>query len=602
MHFDERGWLDRSYVTIPIEDGISAESWRAVCHFGAIMRTAHPRLRRLCTLFPQDMTTYGWHGFPRGDVAPFVDIWCPPAQFYDPALEPIWSAPDTRTWLRVDRPPFSGSIHIAAPPDATRVIPWQGFRLQCPIIATGCANERRMEATELTPQACIDRHPELLIYPGAAFRLSSPVASMRLKRLRRGMQDLAMARVLQQHELSHIAETIAESLAPFAGARAYGAHFADGRPGAWVTRPRWWALARLVMADELNRRIEGAGKAASEELAETLRWRQFMSETRRVDVRVDGVRVSPSAGPPDKNAVVHVRLTVNNRTRVPVVGSLAFEDLPVGWSAVPAEFEVPRIPPGRAARVTLTARAGAVTWDSDGVRYLPIRFDYNRQTTRLVARLAYVPAPRLARPVPINGDLSDWPVAPGNVAADFVLITGEPTLETGVRGGRPQAGTRCHVGRDAEFLYLGFHCGISGTPNLETRSNLVRYDDMIPVGEDLVEVLIDPQATDTRSTGDLYHLVVKLSGAYWERGIGTDPPTGPRQPWAADIQHAARWCGDHWEAEVRIPLRAFPQPLRDHEVWAVNFTRFDASSQEYSSWAGAVTNAHDPQSLGNLGL
>ena len=97
-------------------------------------------------------------------------------------------------------------------------------------------------------------------------------------------------------------------------------------------------------------------------------------------------------------------------------------------------------------------------------------------------------------------------------------------------------------------------------------------------------------------------LVVKLSGAYWERGVATDPPTGPRQAWAADIRHAARWCGDHWEAEVRIPLRAFDRPMRDHEVWAVNFTRFDAISQQYSNWAGAVTNAHDPLSLGNLGL
>jgi hypothetical protein len=139
-------------------------------------------------------------------------------------------------------------------------------------------------------------------------------------------------------------------------------------------------------------------------------------------------------------------------------------------------------------------------------------------------------------------------------------------------------------------------------PDLEQRSNLVQYDDLVPVGEDLVEILIDPEGAGTRSTGDLYHIVVKLSGAAWERGIGTTPPTGPHAPWPADIRHAARWHGDRWEAEVRVPLDAFDRPVPNHAVWGLNFTRFDVLGQEYANWSGAITNVYDPLSLGNLGL
>ena len=72
--------------------------------------------------------------------------------------------------------------------------------------------------------------------------------------------------------------------------------------------------------------------------------------------------------------------------------------------------------------------------------------------------------------------------------------------------------------------------------------------------------------------------------------------------WGADIRHAARRHGRDWHAEVRVPLAAFDRPIGDHEIWGVNFTRFDADRQEYANWSGAVSNVYDPLSLGNLGL
>jgi hypothetical protein len=544
------------------------------------------------------MNVYGWPDFPFRDVARQTDVWCPSAQFCDPGLQPAGPLVTQQWWLGVDRPPFSGSLHVTAPPVFSRVIPWQAYRLGVPAVDLGPANRPSADATALEPQRCIDEHPSLLLYPGASFGLPVPVASVRLKRLRRGMQDVALLRMLEQEGLSHVAVNLAEALVPRAGASACGVHFADGAPGAWVDDERWWRLARLVIAEELIRKRE----SPSGSLGDSLRWQRLMAETRNVELKVDGMRCRAAGPRAEDGVIIEAQVTISNHTRLPVVGRLAFGALPVGWSADPPAVDVPRIDPGKAGRVFLVARAEAVTWDEDGVRYLPIRFEFNRQAERPEARLAFVPAARLDRPITIDGDLSDWPGTPGNLAGDFILVTGEREAGGGRPAGRPTADTRCRVARDADHLYFGFVCEASGSPDLQARSNLVRYDDMVPVGEELVEILLDPLATGTRSTGDLYHLVIKLSGATWERGIGTFPPTGPRRVWAADIRQAVRWYGDRWEAEVQVPLSAFEQAARRNPFWAVNFTRFDAAHQEYATWSGAVGNVYDPLSLGNLGM
>ena len=126
---------------------------------------------------------------------------------------------------------------------------------------------------------------------------------------------------------------------------------------------------------------------------------------------------------------------------------------------------------------------------------------------------------------------------------------------------------------------------------------------MYPVGEELIELLIDPFNTGTRSPADLYHIVVKPSGTYMtEKGVRFDPPCGEREPWPADIDVATALSGDGWTVELRIPLDSFDHRATEHAVWGFNITRFDASRREFSTWSGTSGNAYDPLSLGNLFL
>ena len=76
----------------------------------------------------------------------------------------------------------------------------------------------------------------------------------------------------------------------------------------------------------------------------------------------------------------------------------------------------------------------------------------------------------------------------------------------------------------------------------------------------------------------------------------------PRAPWAVDIEVATAATPQRWTAELRIPLKAVSAEGHDHAIWGFNITRWDAARQEFSTWSGAVGNAYDPLSLGNLYL
>ena len=88
----------------------------------------------------------------------------------------------------------------------------------------------------------------------------------------------------------------------------------------------------------------------------------------------------------------------------------------------------------------------------------------------------------------------------------------------------------------------------------------------------------------------------------WDCGRNGDPPCGPRTPWAVDIEVATAASAQRWTAEIRVPLKDMSPDGHEHTVWGFNLTRWDASRQEFSTWSGAVGNAYDPLSLGNLFL
>ncbi len=604
-HFEENGWLDRCYANAS-ETGVEpgSESAAVTRRFFDTARRADPRIPVLSRMFPQDLQPYGWRGYPYEDFAESVDIWMPPAQFFDIEEMKAQREAGRRTWMAVDRPPFSGSTSIHADTASVRVLPWQALQLGVEVLDIGCVNAWPDADTYPTPEDCVAADPDVLLYPGGPFGLSEPVASVRLKHLRRGLQDAAYLRLLEDHGLGHVGVTLRQSLAPYAGSSAYRTHFADGRRNGWPDKPRLFEAARHIMAEQFASAIEPSpSEDRADRFTRGLEWRRFMEDARRVDISVDGARVRFLGTREAPAAEIECALTITNRTRIPVDGTVRFAELPPEWSTDDAPRAVLTVPPGGTRFVTVTARGSVLPMRPEGYFPLPLEFTTTEGTTYDVeARVSCVAALPLAGTLTIDGDLSDWPVGTTNVASDFSLIaeTSPGTSDTQRRS--PRRATIALVMRDRDSLYVAVNCETDKwSDEPDSRRKGIRYEDMIPMDEELIEILIDPLNVGTRSPTDLYHIVIKQSGMHLaEKGVGFDPPVGRREPWPVDMELGTHVVPGRWTTEIRIPLAAFNAPTAEHVTWGFNITRMDNEAQEFSTWSGAVGNAYDPLSLGNL--
>ncbi len=600
-HFAERGWLSRSYALL----GRGADhSDKSIRDFVSAAKRADPRIFAATDLWPQSLAPLGWTGYINAPWPTRPDLWAPPAQFFDSAALATERRAGRRTWLTVDRPPYSGSVSVYAPDPFARILTWQAGHLQADAIYVGLINDWPDAGDQPTPEDCLRADPHVLLFPGGPFGLNEPVPSVRLKRLRRSAQDGALRRLLVERGLGHIAQSAVESLAPVAGSEAYRAHYADARYVGWPSEPAVFDLARRVMAEELGRSVQGSpapGSAAS--LGRTTAWRRLMLLTRKVTLRIDGsrVRVVGSAG--SLRTEIESVVTIHNQTRLPVSGNIHYVDPPSSWQCGDGRTVSP-IEPGESRRVTLVASAGAVPLGPNGTLLLPIRFE-TLEGERFVeqARIACVVAAPIETPIAVDGSLADWPPGATNVAADFRLISARAGAALAGGASSPRHATLAFVMRDRRNLYIAVNCAFDGVRDSAVQRSGVEYDDMIPSSGELVEFLIDPLNAGTHSPADLFHVVVKPSGSYFlEKGIRFDPPVGAREPWAAGVEVATRVSDGRWTIELKIPLDSFDTGTDAHMIWGFNVTRFEEVGREFSTWSGATGNAYDPLSLGNLYL
>lgn len=605
-HFAQRGWLDRAFVELPpLEVGTPGAAERVLSRVGAI-HDADERTPIFVPWFPQDMQAYGWSGYCPAPPLPPEASWITPGQFFDRRALAAERQAGRRTWLRVDRPPFSGSVAVHASPADTRVLAWQAQALRAQAVHLGCANPWPEPAGLDTPDAIIQADPNSLLYPGTPFGLSSPVPSVRLKYLRLAAQDGAYLGLLRHYGLEHISTTLTRSLAPYAGTEAYRTHFADGRPACWTGVPALWDLACQIMREVLLAAATAPeGVNPAEDFARQTAWRRLMLATRQLHLTVDGVRVRLTGIRSARAAEIEYTFTLANRTRIPAGGTLALADLPAGWEASQPQRQVDSVAPNGARRVMLSATTSTLRCGPGGHVWLPVVWQTeDGRTTEARACLSYAAAVPTEHPPKVDGNLSDWPAGAVNLAGNFTLIAPDDSGNQQADGRRPHQPTSALMLRDEHHLYVAVHCAESerSAPAAESH-NVIRYDDLIPRDEDLIEVLLDPLNAGTRSPSDLHRIVVKRAGfVLASKGIRTEPPCGSHELWAADIAVATSVGPGGWSVELRIPLAALGPEAAPPAIWGFNLTRYDATYQEFSTWSGARCNAYDPLALGNLYL
>lgn len=595
-HFRKRGWLDRSYADLEPDTDNDARSLQDALRLGRTVQSIEPSVRRVTRGFPQDAEPIGWIGYRPSELNRIVDTWMPPAQFFDAEMMRKQRSLGRRTWIRADRPPSSGTTSIHGSPTDARVLSWQATALGAEVMSLGVSNPWPKTAAT-NPEDCMDHDDHALLYPGRAFGIDEPVASVRLKHLRQSQQDAAYLKLLEEQGNEATAATLRAGLVHHAGADAYRTHFADGREKGWNDDQRAFDLAKTIALETLlNDPSNRAGQSSVP--GSSPAWRQFMALTNTVRLRMDGARVRWVGAPPNVQAEVELAASMSNLQSNPQVGSFRIMDPPPGW--VVEESSLVDVPPRSDHRLTLRAKTSNLVADRSGILNLTAAFiAEDGSTIPAGARVSWVRTVRRTQAIRIDGDLSDWPLGTDNVAADFRAFA-DSTLQT------PKSATTVFFARDDQFLYVAALSTLSETargPTKTSRRKGIAYDDLVPIDdEDLVELLIDPLNGGTRSPSDILHIVVKRTGTdVVEKGIATTPPCGMRIPWPVDLQLATAETAQGWTVELRIPLSAITDNLDAASVWGVNITRWDAAHQEFSNWS-AASNPYDPLSLGNLYL
>lgn len=599
-HFRARGWAGRHYARLPLPTLDRSEAYALYRDWAREVRATDDQVRLVCPLTPYRLERYGRRDAGYHDLEPWVSIWAPSAGVADrDALLKIREQ-GASVWLRPHEPPYSGNLSLLATPQDIRSLAWMAYRYQADALDLGPVNAWRSDGYLA---AARDAPP--LIWPGKPYGLAGPVPSLRLKRLRRGLQDAAYLWLLETNGRPAVARQMAIDLCPGGGTSSYGEHLLDGVAGGWVRERAVWQLASRLMTRELVS-VMGAGNepipAPDETLRDRLAWSRLMESVRRVQTHLEGVRVRDDATSEELPYTIDSTVTLFNATGRQVSGRLTLGEAPEDWTVPGLGTAIGGLEAGKSLREVVSARTSSIAPSLYGATPIAVRLDGEEIAREEIrGRLALLEAQRLEKPIVIDGKLDDWPLGVNNVAGDFLLVGARSAPKRDrSEPDRPLMRTTVFVGRDETDLYLAFRCEEDQMDKRTLlRGNVVHYDGLWPTGEDLVEVVLDPTGRGL-SAGDLYHVVLKANGAVVaEKGVPCLEPVAPREDWPVQVEAMIddRSLRGVWTAELRIPLSAFPGRAA---VWGLNFARYHARDGEYSSWSGADRHIYSPASLGNM--
>lgn len=593
-HLTERGWDERSWLRMAEPGELTPAAVDAARRVAGIL-TRTDDAPPLMVHFPAaSLRGLGWHNAPPIEL-PGVSAWAPPAMWFEPAAMERERALGRETWFVPDHPPYSPSLLKGAPALDARVLAWQAFRYGVDGVwverATECGSgaATRVDATLPAAQA--------LVYPGAPFGMpDSVLGSMRLKRIRRGLQDAMLLRLATERGKALLARTVSERVVRWAFTDAALDHLLDTKEAGWTRDASVLTLARELLLQELANDVAPTDAGSERQIANLAGWGRMMNQAARVATACDGVRLTDERGALRATALV----SVTNLTDRSLAGAWSLVDPPLGWEQV-GEARMTAPGGGRALAQVNLALAG-LAYNADGVYPLALQFDTDAAGAFAApARLAVAACLRVDDAPRIDGDLSDWERAASNSAADFRLCRAN-RADGAAAADRPTLATRAYFGMDRERLYIGVACELNdGEPPVWESDNLVPIDGALPWGQDVVEILIDPVNHVDGTSGDLYCLQVKPSGLIVSRrGALTSPPIGPSEEWRSGAVAKVGLTRRAWVIELAVPVAALGRTASLNRVWGLNVTRLDARRGEYSSWSGARGYCYSPKRLGNL--
>ena len=202
-----------------------------------------PILAELPVQPPEPM---GWQA--PADMPALVDMLAPPAGLLDLSWQARLAKADQPlrgAYLVPGWPPYSPSLCVVAPAADVRAAAWLAYKSRLAGLLIDDVLDWRGN-----PLDAGDGGASGLFYPGSVAGLQEVLPSVRLKRLRRGLQDLAYLWLLQQRGQPGIAQTASDCLARYAASAAAGDNYLDARLDGWSSAPADWELARRLLGQE----------------------------------------------------------------------------------------------------------------------------------------------------------------------------------------------------------------------------------------------------------------------------------------------------------------------------------------------------------------
>lgn len=224
-YLEQKGWADRAYLYM-LDEPNELEAYERVRELGAMVHEAQPKIRRLVVeqTYTQDPA------FPSLDDS--VDIWCPLFGFVDEASTKLQQSRGDHVWtytaltqtappyhpdfatVKADLPPF---WEIDFPLTSYRIAPWLNRRygitglLYWSVVYYGSPDRDPWQ----DPGFRVRWNGEgALFYPGNAVGIDGPIASIRLKNLRDGMEDYEYFALLEKQGAGEVVESIVREAVP----------------------------------------------------------------------------------------------------------------------------------------------------------------------------------------------------------------------------------------------------------------------------------------------------------------------------------------------------------------------------------------------------
>ena len=254
-YLEKKGWAKRSYLYM-LDEPNTKEAYEKVRQLGALVREAEPRLRRLVVEQPYTQNR-DWP-----DIEKSIDIWCPLFGFvHEDSIKRVQAQGD-EVWSYTALVQKAPSYHPAYEKVKEDNPPY--WQMDFPVTSYRIATwlNRRYGITGLLYWTTIcwsapERNPwhdpgfrlhyngeGMLFYPGQDAGIEGPIASIRLKNLRDGMEDYEYFVLLEKLGAKDIVEKIVRSAVP--------------TWGSWKQDPDTLLSLRKQLAKEIMRR-KGTG-------------------------------------------------------------------------------------------------------------------------------------------------------------------------------------------------------------------------------------------------------------------------------------------------------------------------------------------------------